>query len=227
MRRPRRPIPVAAAVIAALVIPPSLAAQAADDGVLIIQRDGHEIGREQFSIRRGRPGDPQGSTLEATSQYPWGSPTVRLRGSLERTAAGEMAGFRLEVEAAAGVSRVRAQGSRTRVAVQVAGPGTVTAREYPGGSNVVILHDSLVSLYAAAAELATPAGRQLTAVFPHAERRVAFTARREPPTEVEGEPLAAVRLAGGIEGTIWLDARGRLTRIELPGSGLRAIRLRD
>jgi hypothetical protein len=63
------------------------------------------------------------------------------------------------------------------------------------------------------AELATAAGRRLTAIFPRSGRRASFTARLESGT---AGGAARVALAGDITGTLVTDARGRLERLELP-----------
>ena len=81
---------------------------------------------------------------------------------------------------------------------------------------MVLLDDAVFSLYHPVAELATPAGRTLTAIFPRSGKRATFTARRE-----SGSAGAAGRvvLSGEITGTMVTDARGRLERLELPAKG--------
>ena len=74
----------------------------------------------------------------------------------------------------------------------------------------------MYSLYHPVAELATPAGRPLTAIFPshgqaghlHGSARVRGGRRR-----------GRVTLTGDIAGTLVTDAAGRLERLELPGQG--------
>jgi hypothetical protein len=70
------------------------------------------------------------------------------------------------------------------------------------------------SLYAAVAELATPAGKRLTAIYPRTGRRASFAARLE--TGSQGETVR-VALTGDIAGTLVTDTEGRLRRLDLPG----------
>ena len=53
-------------------------AQAAAPIVLVISRDGQEIGREDFTLTPGRGRGAAGTTLSATARYPTTVPTTRL-----------------------------------------------------------------------------------------------------------------------------------------------------
>ena len=94
--------------------------------------------------------------------------------------------------------------------------GSESGRELPGGPDVVLLDDAVFSLYHPVAELATPAGRTLTAIFPRSGKRATFTARRE---SGAAGGAGRVALSGDITGTLVTDAQGRLERLELPGQG--------
>jgi len=80
----------------------------------------------------------------------------------------------------------------------------------------VLLDDGIFSLYAAVANLATPAGRPLTAIFPRTGKRATFSARRE----AGDAGSVRVTLAGDIGGTLVTDPDGRLIRLELPNQGI-------
>jgi hypothetical protein len=80
----------------------------------------------------------------------------------------------------------------------------------------VLLDDSVFSLYHPVAELATPAGRLLTAIFPRTGKRATFTARRE---SGAAGGAGRVSLSGDITGTLVTDAQGRLERLEFPAKG--------
>ena len=73
------------------------------------------------------------------------------------------------------------------------------------------------------ADLATGQETLFSGVYPQGGRRVSFTARRVG----NGSEETRIVLAGEITGTIWLDNTGHLARIELPGSNLEVIRLRN
>ena len=156
-------------------------AQAAGGGTtLVVQQGGREIGRETYTLRDGRGRGAPGTTLTATARYPATSPTTQLAAVLERTPAFALAKFQLDVEGPEGTTVILAAGSGARLIVRTVAKGSESGRELPGGPDVVLLDENVHSLYAPIADLATPAGRRLTAIFPRSGRRATFTARREP-----------------------------------------------
>ncbi|HEX3233283.1 MAG TPA: hypothetical protein VHR41_03755 [Gemmatimonadales bacterium] len=192
------------------------AAQQPPETKLVIQQGGREIGREEFSLRQSRGRGLPGSTISATAKYPATAPTTQLAATLERTPEPALAKFQLDVESAGAVTVILAAGSGARLIVRTVAKGSESGRELPGGPDVVLLDDSVYSLYIVVADLATPAGRPLTAIFPRTGRRVSFTARREP----GGNGGAKVTLTGDLSGTLLTDAQGGLQRLELPGQGI-------
>ena len=105
-------------------------------------------------------------------------------------------------------------GSGARLIVRSVTRGAEAGREMPGGRDIVLLDDAVQALYLQVAELATPAGARLTAVFPRTSRRVTFSARRE-----AADGGTRVQLTGEVTGTLLLDGEGRLVRLELPATG--------
>jgi hypothetical protein len=192
------------------------AAQAPPDTKLVITQGGKEIGREEFTLLPSRARGLPGSTITAVARYPSTGPTTRLGATLERTPEPALAKFQLDVESAGAVTVILAAGSGARLIVRTVAKGSESGRELPGGPDVVLLDDGVYSLYLPVAELATPSGRTLTAIFPRTGRRVTFTAKRE-----SGSPGGASRvtLSGDITGTLATDAQGRLERLELPAQG--------
>ena len=184
---------------------------------LLVQQGGRETGREEFSLRPSRARGLPGSTIVAAARYPATNPTTQLTATLERTPEGALAKFQLDVESGGVVTVILAAGSGARLIVRTVGAGSESGRELPGGPDVVLLDDQVYSLYAAVADLATPAGRPLTAVFPRTGKRATFTARKEPGGNGGG---ARVTLTGDIAGTLVTDGQGRVQRLELPGQGL-------
>jgi hypothetical protein len=210
------------ALLAILLLLPagSLGAQAKYDVALIVQKAGHEIGREDFSLTRAgtRSG---GSLLTALARYPAVNTTLRIEATLERTPDLGIAKFELAVQAPEGNMVVLAAGSGTRLIVRSVTKGSEAGREMPGGRDIVLLDDGVYSLYCAVADLATPAGARLTAIFPRSGRRVTFTARREPGDNPDAQ---RTQLTGEIAGTLVTDSQGRLVRLELPGTGIEVAR---
>ncbi len=192
---------------------PALAQQADAPITLIVTQGGKEIGRENFTLTKGRGRGAAGSTLRATAGYPANSPTTRLTAELERTAELEIAKFQLDVEGPSGTTVILAAGSGARLIVRTVATGSESGRELPGGPDVVLLDDEVHSLYSAVADLATPAGKRLTGIFPRTGKRAAFTARLE--NAGQGQRRRIV-LTGDVAGTLTTDTEGRLHRLELP-----------
>jgi hypothetical protein len=206
----------AALLLMVLPILPA-AAQEPLETKLIVAQNGQEIGREEFTLRATRARGLPGSTIIAAARYPSTGPTTRLAATLERTPDSALAKFQLDVESAGAVTVILAAGSGARLIVRTVAKGSESGRELPGGPDVVLLDDSIFSLYHPVAELATPAGRPLTAIFPRSGRRATLTARRESGTAGGASRIA---LSGDISGMLQTDANGRLMRLELPDKGL-------
>jgi hypothetical protein len=190
---------------------------------LVIQQGGQEIGSEEFTLRQGRGRGAPGSTLQATARYPADNPTLQLAETLERTPEGALAKFQLDVQGPNGTTVILAAGSGARLIIRTVAKGSEAGRELPGGPDIVLLDDGVYSSYGAIADLATPAGKPLTAVFPRTARRAAFVARREGGADGRNR----VTLSGDIKGTLVTDAQGRLVRLELSESGTVVTRAKD
>ena len=106
--------------VLALTAPVSGAAQALP---LTIERNGQEVGREEYSVRSGAAG--RGTTITSTARYP-GTPPLQIAATLERTAESGIAKFELDLQGpggplvilAAGSGARRAAGSRVAAAVR-------------------------------------------------------------------------------------------------------------
>ena len=188
-------------------------AQADAPITLIVKQGDKEIGRENFTLTKGRGRGAAGSTLSATARYPAATPTTRLTAVLERTAEFAIAKFQLDVEGPGGTTVILAAGSGARLIVRMVATGSESGRELPGGPDVVLLDDEVYSLYSAVADLATPAGKRLTGIFPRTGKRASFTARLE--TTGQGETIR-ILLTGDVAGSLQTDREGRLQRLELP-----------
>jgi hypothetical protein len=213
-----------AAVLLLLLPGTQAVAQEAPDGKLVIQQGGRETGREEFTLRQGRGRGAPGSTLSALARYPANNPTLRLAATLERTPESALAKFQLEVQGPNGNTVILAAGSGARLIIRTVAKGSEAGRELPGGPDVVLLDEGVFSLYIAVADLATPGGKALSAVFPRTARRASFVARREPGSDAGGK---RVTLSGGIRGTLVTDSRGGLVRLELAESGTVVSRAQD
>jgi len=213
------------ATVLLLLLPAAQAeAQESLETKLVITHEGRETGREEFSLRQGRGRGAPGSTLIAVARYPATNPLLKLAATLERTPESALAKFQLDVQGPNGTTVILAAGSGARLIVRTVAKGSEAGRELPGGPDVVLLDDAVYSLYTAVVDLATPSGKSLTGVFPRTSRRASFVARRD----AGGENGATrVTLSGDISGTMLTDSRGRLQRLEFPGSGILVTRAPD
>jgi hypothetical protein len=204
----------AAALLLLLAHQTSAALAQADAPItLTVTQSGKEIGREDFTLTKGRGRGAPGTTLSATARYPATDPTTRLTAVLERTPEFAIAKFQLDVESPSGTTVILAAGSGARLIVRTVAQGSESGRELPGWPDVVLLDDEVHSLYSAVADLATPAGKRLTAIFPRTGKRASFTARLE--ASGQGETIR-IALTGDLAGTLLTDTEGRLHRLELP-----------
>jgi hypothetical protein len=199
------------------------AAQESLETKLVVTEGGRETGREEFTLQQGRGRGSPGSTLTAVARFPAVNPRLKLEATLERTPEFALAKFQLDVEGPNGTTVILAAGSGARLIVRTVAKGSEAGRELPGGPDVVLLDENVYSLYTAVADLATPAGKSLTGVFPRTSRRASFVARREG----GGNGTNRVTLSGDINGTLVTDPKGRLRRLEFPGSGILVTRAQD
>jgi hypothetical protein len=211
-------------VAVGLTLATSVEAQNLDQGTLVIKQGGREIGREEFVVRSGRTGGAQGTTLVTRGRFPVVAPAISQEATLERKGDGSFLNIQVMREEGPVVGRFIAEitpRNVLRIHSSNSG-GSEEAREYPGVPRLVGLADSAFALYAAVVPFATAQGATVTAVFPEDGRRVTFTARR---ITGDGAPGSSIVMSGEINGTIWLDARGNILRLEFPSFGLEAVRL--
>ena len=190
---------------------------------LSVQESGREIGREEFTLTKSRGRGAAGTTLTANARYPAASaddPAQRRARADSRFRARQVSAR--GGQARTGTTVILAAGSGARLIVRTVAKGSESGRELPGGPDVVLLDDGVYSLYSQLADLATPTGRQLTAIFPRTGKRASFTARREAGGEGGSTRTA---LSGDVTGTLVTDAEGRLERLELPGRSITVTRM--
>lgn len=213
----------AAAVLLLLLPAGQAVAQESLETKLVIQQGGRETGREEFTLREGRGRGAPGTTLIAVARAPATNPVLKLAATLERTPEPALAKFQLDVEGPNGTTVILAAGSGARLIVRTVAKGSEAGRELPGGPDVVLLDEAVFSLYMAVADMATAAGKALTAVFPRTSRRASFVAR----LQNGGKDGKRVTLSGDIDGSLVTDSKGRLQRLELSDSGILVTRAQD
>ncbi|MEO6066354.1 MAG: hypothetical protein ABJB33_01875 [Gemmatimonadota bacterium] len=207
---------------AATGLPLAAQSEPIDQGTLVIRVADVDVAREQFTLQPGRRSGMTGSTLRATASYPGVRPRVRYTTILERGAAQTIAAFQVEVDGDA-PERTVAELSRGRLTVRSAAPERESAHEYPGGADLVVLDDSVFSLWLAVADLATEQGTPLRIVVPRTgwRGRIIATRQRIP----DGPP--SISLSGDVVGRILLNAEGRFSGLILPGRRVEVLRIAE
>jgi len=206
----------AGAALLSLVLAAPAAGQSTDRGTLVIHAGTRDVGSESFGVI------PDSTGVQFTARTVFGTrPATELTATLDRHRDGQLS-FQLERRAGTGSSKLYAVQKRNRITVRRVDRGAEQASELSGGPNVVLLADSVFSLYLQIAALATEDGRPVAAIFPQGTRRLSLTAQRS--AERNG---TVVRFRGELEGEIHLGHQGELLRILLPALGLEAVRKPD
>ena len=202
-----------------------------DEGVLVVRVDTLEVARESFRLSHGRLSrGGQGWTLATTIRYDRARPVVVLAPILEVNGDTLPATLQYDVADPRQPSRILGELGRGRFTVRVVARASERAREFPIGPRAVVLDDSVFATYLFAAwrAAADPAG--LTAIFPRALRRetVQIQDLGQATTSLNRDParLRHITISGGQETVhLWLDAAGRLMKVEIPSRRLSAERL--
>ncbi len=214
----------ATVLLATLGLPPTLAtapaaAQATDEGTLVIHAGGREVGGESFRVT------VTDGTVRVSSKtvYTGTRPATEFTVSSERTATGGLA-FQLAYHGLAGAGEVYAVQQRNRLTMRRVEKGAERASEVPGGGDILLLADSTFSPLLLAVTLAAETSRTIAAFIPRSGRKLALTVLRSPAPGGAGDQ---VEIAGDLEARIQLGPGGEVTRILLPAQGLEAVRKRD
>jgi hypothetical protein len=203
-----------------------------DEGVLVVRVDTLEVARESFRLRHGRlsRGDA-GWTLATTIRYDRARPVIVLSPILEINSDTMPATLQYDVADPRQPSRILGELGRGRFTVRVVARATERAREFPTGPRTVVLDDSVFAPYVFVGWRASSEPAAVTAIFPRALRRqtvqvqdhgmAATTLNRDPAR------LRHITVSGDGADTVhvWLDASGRLMKVEIPSRRLSAERL--
>ena len=203
-----------------------------DEGIFVVREDTLEVARESFRLSHGRLArGGAGWTLATTIRYDRARPVVVLAPILEVSTDTLPATLQYDVADPRQPSRILGELGRGRFTVRLVSRATERAREFAMGPRAAVLDDSVFALYLFAAWRASAAPSPLTAIVPRGLRRetvqvqdhglAATTLNRDPATlrhvSVTGGPNVVVHL--------WLDATGRLMKVEIPSRRLTAERL--
>ncbi len=215
----------AAVLLLAPPVPLLRAQEAADQGVLVITRDGAEIGREEYAIRptAGHPG----LLAVATDEYRDREARVALELSEERVPVT----FQVDVTAAGRVvERLSGQLGRGRFAVRLANQQGETVREFPVPQHITVLDDDGFALYIFLPRPTAGASLPVSLLVPRATRVVAASVRGAGPDSIllGARKVPAnhftLSLPGGETREFWCSPAGDLLQVAIPSRTIVATR---
>lgn len=192
-----------------------------DSGSFVISRGGVVVGREEFTVRRGRSSGPDGFTITATARY--SVPRVNTLAPVLELGADSLP-VQLQFDVSGETqARVYARFGPRRITVRVVRPSGESARELPASGRTLVADDSVFALYAI-----RPAPGPLEVLMPRNGQRapaelVSLGTER---TTLQGvsRQLEHWVLRGADERHLWYDETGRLMRVDLPSLSLSAER---
>ncbi len=196
-----------------------------DQGVLIISRDGVEIGREEYAIR-ATAGHP-GLLAVATDEYR--DREVRL--ALELSEDREPVSYQADVSVGGRVAeRLSGQLGRGRFAVRLVNQRGETVHEFPVPRGLVVLDDDGFDQYLFLPRPTAGASLPVTLLVPRATRIVTASVRAVGADSVlvGAQRLRAdhftLALPSGETRDFWCTAQGELLQVSLPARTIVATR---
>jgi hypothetical protein len=205
---------------------------AIDEGILVVREDTLEVARESFRLSQGRLArGGAGWTMATTIRYDRARPVIVLAPILEVSSDTLPATLQYDVADPRQPSRILGELGRGRFSVRLVSRATERAREFPTGQRAAVLDDSVFALYLFAAWRASAEPSTVTAIVPRGLRRETIQVQDHgvAPTTLNRDPatLRHVSVTGGpnVVVHLWLDAAGRLMKVEIPSRRLTAERL--
>ena len=202
-----------------------------DEGTLVVREDTVEVAREAFrvtAVRTGAGGTRW--TIATTIRYDRTRPVVVLDPIVELGADSNPVSLEYTVADPREPLRILGQLTRGRFVVRLLGRRTERAREFPAPPPAAVVDDSVFALYLPVAWQGRPRPVTVTAVFPRAGRRELLTVQDlgVQSTTLNRDPAALqhITVTGGENRLVhlWLDADGRVAKIEVPSRRLVAER---
>jgi hypothetical protein len=214
-------------VALALAAPATAQTVTVDEGTFRVLVGGREVGMETFSIRQngagadavviaqGRVALPEAAEVVANVQF--GGTVLRpvaydveLRGSDAR--------------------RIRAAIAGSRASARTVSSGGETMKEYLVSDGAVLLDEGVAHHYYFLARRAAGGATRVPVIIPRENRQVQATvsAAGEESVAIGGGSARGrkltVTLTGGDTRSVWVDAEGRVLKVEVPAKGYVAIR---
>jgi hypothetical protein len=198
-----------------------------DEGTFRLLVGGREVGVETFTIRQ----NAEGADAVVIAQG-----RVVLEGDGEVVANVQVAGAGLRPVAydlvlrGADARQIRGSVTGSRAAARTMSPAGETMREYLVSAGAVLVDDGVAHHYYFLAQRAIGGATTAPVMVPRESRQVqaTLTLGGEENVSIAGTTARArrltVELAGGEARQVWIDGRGRVLRVEIPGRNYTAVR---
>jgi len=202
--------------------------QVADSGVLVIRQDSTLIARESFHTSP----DPTsgGWILDANVRYDRSRPVIQLSPIVQ--VGSDLSAVKVQFDAGdpGAPMHILGQVGRRRFTLRYVSRNDERARELPDPGRAVVVDDSVFSLFTPVAWLVRSGEGSVAAIFPRPGVAETWTVKDEG-LVAAGGPGTDTRLRlvtvqsprlGSIR--IWMDAAGRLAKVDIPRLHLSAER---
>lgn len=216
------------ALLLALPLPGTGQTTVVDEGTFVLRENGSEVGREVFAIRRSGTGP--GAVVIAQGRVELGG-ADDLVTSLEVSGEGfRPATYAVQVEGDQ-PQRIAGRVSGGRFSARIISPAGEMMREYLAGDGAVIVDDGVAHQYYFIAQQLDGASFTVPLIIPRQSRQVSASVSvgATESITIGGRSIQARRLdvrpAGLPERSVWVDAEGRVLRLEVSGHGMSAERL--
>ena len=197
-----------------------------DEGAFTISRSGTVIGRESFTIRSTPGAGGSIITARATVSY---DGERRLTPVLRADSVGAAIEYELEVRTGPNATeRLRGAISRGRFNATTRTPRGENMNQYVVSEGALILDEDVFHQYYFVARGSRTG--TVPVVVPHRNVQVAMRVedRGASSVTIGGETLSARLLSlvepGGADREIWVDARGRVLKVQIQSRGIVAVR---
>ena len=198
-----------------------------DEGTFILRENGREVGREVFAIRRSGTGP--GAVVVAQGRVDLGE-SDDLVTQLEVSGEGfRPATYAVQVEGTE-PQRIAGRVAGGRFSARIISPAGEMMREYLAGEGAVIVDEGVAHQYFFIAQRLDQATFTVPLIIPRQSRQVSasVTVGATENVTIGGQAIAARRLTvrptGLPDRTVWVDADGRVLRLEIPDRGMSAER---
>ena len=196
-----------------------------DEGSFTISRGGQAVGREEFAIRSTPAGAGRQYVATATVTIS----DQRLAPALNTDSSGAPVKYQVETRTSGDAREfLSGQVGRGRFSARVQSSRGESAREYVVSDGALILDDDVFHQYFFLGR--RDRAETIAVIVPR--RNVQLSVRVEPrggeTVTIGGQALQARRIRltepNGLSRELWVDAEGRVLRVELPERGLVAVR---